>query len=220
MSLLKICGITRVEDVEIVDKLADYAGFIVAHEKVSPRALEAGKAADLASTLSKAKPVLVIANMGVREAVDLYLRLKVFKVLQYHAPLPADAAVEVAEELATLGGNFAPVIIVRDNNFYPQHPKDYSLINYEYLLVDAAKDSTLVYTGGLKLPPQLILNAVKSVKRVGVAGGVTPFNAHIVVSLNPYLVDVSSGVEKMPGVKDPVLVEKIAKVVRGVMGQL
>lgn len=218
MPLLKICGITRVEDVEMVDRLADYAGFIVARGKVSPRVLEPGKAVDLASTLSKARPVLVAANMGVEEAIDLYSRLEVFKVLQYHAPLPVDLAVEAAEELAALGGKLAPVVTVWGGTFHPRHPRDYVVVDYEYLLVDAVKGSTTVYAAGLKLSPIVFLDAVESAKRVGIAGGVTPFNAHIVVSLGPHLVDVSSGVEERPGVKDHVLVEKLARVVKGEVG--
>ena len=215
MPLLKICGVARIEDVEVVDRVADYIGFIVARGKASPRALEPCKAADLASTVSNAKPVLVAVDMGVGEALDLYSRLEVFRVLQYHTPLPVDRVARFAEELAAIGGKLAPVVVVWNGVFYPQHPRDYAVVDYEYLLVDAVKGFTVDYAAGLKVPPRLSLEAISSAKRVGVAGGVTPFNAHIVVSLGPHLVDVSSGVEVRPGVKDCVLVEKLVRVVKG-----
>jgi phosphoribosylanthranilate isomerase len=44
-----------------------------------------------------------------------------------------------------------------------------------------------------------------------IAGGLTPSNIHLAKSLRPYGLDVSSGVEKIPGRKDPGLVSEFIR---------
>jgi phosphoribosylanthranilate isomerase (EC 5.3.1.24) len=48
-----------------------------------------------------------------------------------------------------------------------------------------------------------------------VAGGIGPGNIRLVVKYRPYLIDVNSGVESKPGVKDWGLVMQVARVVKG-----
>jgi phosphoribosylanthranilate isomerase len=51
------------------------------------------------------------------------------------------------------------------------------------------------------------------------AGGLTPDNiAEIVKTVRPFAVDVSSGVEEKPGIKDPFKVRDFIAAVRGVCG--
>lgn len=57
--------------------------------------------------------------------------------------------------------------------------------------------------------------AVGNLDRVVVAGGLTPGNvAKVVATLRPGGVDVSSGVESAPGVKDPILMESFVEMAR------
>lgn len=59
--------------------------------------------------------------------------------------------------------------------------------------------------------------AVGNLDRVVVAGGLTPDNvAGVVATLRPGGVDVSSGVESAPGVKDPILMESFVEKARSV----
>jgi len=51
--------------------------------------------------------------------------------------------------------------------------------------------------------------------RLVVAGGLTPDNvAQAIAHLKPDVVDVSSGVESAPGVKDPILMSRFVEAVR------
>lgn len=57
--------------------------------------------------------------------------------------------------------------------------------------------------------------AVGDLNHVVVAGGLTPDNVRdVVATLRPGGVDVSSGVESAPGVKDPVLMERFVEMAR------
>ncbi len=58
-----------------------------------------------------------------------------------------------------------------------------------------------------------------SLRRIALAGGLTPDNvAGAIASVSPYAVDVSSGVEARPGVKDASLVRAFLDAVRGRSG--
>lgn len=217
MPLLKLCGLRSRRDVELADTYADYAGFILGPLE-TPRRLAPSEAADLASTLSRAVPVLVSTHASPLEAIELASRLGVFRVIQYHGALgPAEAA-EAAREAASIGLGFAPVSSYVAASYTPCSPAAYEQYypGHEYILLDAAKKLRHpIGPAGLKTPPSLVERVARRVRRLGVAGGVNPFNAAIVAAAEPYLVDVASGVESSPGVKDEELVAMVARIVRG-----
>jgi len=86
--------------------------------------------------------------------------------------------------------------------------------NYEVhaLLVDS---KTPAYGGsGIRPDWRLAENLARRFPRVILAGGLTPDNvAQAVAAVRPWAVDVASGVEKEPGVKDPELVQRFVNAV-------
>ncbi|MEM1599135.1 MAG: N-(5'-phosphoribosyl)anthranilate isomerase, partial [Pyrobaculum sp.] len=58
-----------------------------------------------------------------------------------------------------------------------------------------------------------LLAEVAPLGRVALAGGITPENAQLIARLNPYMIDVASGVEASPGVKDMNKVKALLKAV-------
>lgn len=70
--------------------------------------------------------------------------------------------------------------------------------------------------GGAGLAPDWgRVASIGNLDRVVVAGGLTPDNvAGVVATLRPGGVDVSSGVESAPGVKDPILMESFVEMAR------
>lgn len=209
MTLLKICGLTRRIDVEFIDKYADYAGFIIHSDVKTPRLLNPNETRDMASTLSKAKPVAVVRGLALRDAVDLATRLD-FPILQYHG------AVNVNEYFSRQGNvNLAPVIEYTDDYTAVKTIEEYLTMNeLEYILIDAPKVGHRSFEYGLKIPLSVI-RRVAGLSKVGVAGGIGPSNIKFIIKYNPHLIDVNSGVESSPGVKDWGLVMEVVKVIKG-----
>jgi phosphoribosylanthranilate isomerase len=204
--LLKICGLTRNIDVELVDKIADFAGFIVDELLVSPRKIDPKIAKALASTLTNAKAVFVYGKIDPKIAIETSRKLDI-RILQYHA----DINPSLIEYARSYGIEIAPVINYKENmndeilnKFF-----EYSYYKPIYILIDSDKNSNLKYEHGLKLPLKA-LNQILNVNNVGIAGGITPENISYVIRFHPYLVDVSSGVEDAPGIKS---VEKIMRII-------
>lgn len=209
MTLLKICGLTRRSDVELVDRVADYAGFIVDPETKSPRRTTPDLARDLASVLGRAKPVAVFDSYDPARAVDLAARYD-FPVAQ----MPQVFGADVEDSARRRGVALAPVVLFGRDDVL-RRAAQLAGGRYEYVLVDAVKGSGAVYSYGLRLPLELI-EAVSTLGRVAVAGGITPDNVEHVLKFKPYMVDVASGVESSPGVKDGSKVYALAVKVKGV----
>ncbi len=218
MVRVKVCGITRAEDVEALDGLVDYLGFITGL-RVSPRVLEPKIAAELASTVSRSTPVLVVYGLEPVEAADLAVKLEVFRVLQYHWFEKPSGLTRLHRELSDIGVKLAPVLLYGVGGWTPLHPMFYSRLSRltEYVLIDAPKTSPLRYEGGLRVPPEAVREASRFIARVGAAGGVTPENACLLAK-HAWLVDVSSGVEEKPGVKSREKVEKLVERLGGCSG--
>ena len=209
MTLLKVCGLTRRIDVEFIDKYADYAGFIIYSDVRTPRLINPNEARELASILSKAKPVAVVRGLRFRDAVDLAARLG-FPILQYHGVVNLN---EYINEQGSI--KIAPVIEYTDDSAVLKAIGGYlTMSGVEYVLIDAPKVGHGVFEHGLKIPLSII-SRVAGLSKVGVAGGIGPSNVKLITRYNPYLIDVNSGVESSPGVKDHELVMEVVKVVKG-----
>ncbi len=63
---------------------------------------------------------------------------------------------------------------------------------------------------------EIAKEVVKAGFKVFLAGGITPDNVRKAIEIvNPYVIDVSSGVEKEPGVKDHLKIQKLITEIRG-----
>ncbi|MFN3803512.1 MAG: phosphoribosylanthranilate isomerase [Pyrobaculum sp.] len=194
---IKICGVTRPEDVTTLDGLVDYIGFV--HDPSSPRSVELSRLRELRKLVRYSKPALVTASIAIERAIEIAVGIDI-PVVQHHRELPPlEAPVAIA-----------PVAVYAPGVSLVERVERLLKTPHEYVLVDADKRDYATYDGGLKIPLAQ-LRQVVSLGRVAIAGGITPDNAHLVASLNPYMVDVSSGVEKSPGVKDMGKVKKLLK---------
>ncbi|MRJ02226.1 MAG: phosphoribosylanthranilate isomerase [Epsilonproteobacteria bacterium] len=181
---VKICGITNLEDALIaVEAGADALGFVF-YER-SPRFIEPEEAARIVEELPPfVERVGLFVEKGVDEVEEI-ARLSGMSLLQLHWDLDPSF-------LEGLTLKALPVVRA-------QSPDDIGKFEGEYRLVDAYVEE---FGGAGKRVALEWFDGVDTSKII-LAGGLTPENVAEVVRYGFYGVDVSSGVEREPGKKDP-----------------
>jgi phosphoribosylanthranilate isomerase len=188
---VKICGITRAQDAELASRLgATAVGFIFWPD--SPRSI----ASEVASRIVEVVPPHVM-KVGVFVDEDLDVVRHVMDVVgldvaQLHGH-------ETPEYCRRLGRKVFKAIGMKDNETV-----DVSQFDSDVVMLVDAHDSERY--GGTGRPVNWAAAREIAVTRPTIlAGGLNPANVKLALeSVRPYGVDVSSGVESEPGVKDPV----------------
>ena len=207
---VKICGLTRPEHVHWVAAAgAAYAGFVFFARSPRHVTVEAARALALEAPVGLAKVALVVdaedaALDAIHEAVPL-------DMLQLHGH-------ETPERVAMLRARYGLPVMkavgIADEGDLPQLA-DYAQVA-DQLLVDAKppRDAVLPGGNGLSFDWRLIAGRRWSVPWM-LAGGLTPETVAEALRLTgARQVDVSSGVETAPGVKDRALIEGFVKATR------
>ena len=185
---IKVCGITRMTDaLHAVEQGATALGFVL--WKKSPRAVTVARAAEIIATLpSHVMTVGVFVNEGIDSIRSAAERARLTAV-QLHGDEPP----AYADALDW------PVIRAVSVNDIDSAVDAWSADTA--LLVDHIDP---VRRGGTGTPVDWRRAAgVAKTRRIVLAGGLTPDNvATAIRAVHPFGVDVSSGVESAPGVKD------------------
>jgi len=191
MTKIKICGLTREEDALFcASEGADFIGFIFVPS--TPRFIEPEKAAEIAHKIRaiEKRPKIV----GVfRDASNDYIReihaLVGFDVAQLHGSEPDDA-------IRDLGIPAIKTLRVNDTL-----PDTHVAPNAAWLLFDTYDERRAGGTGR-RFDWSLLAKYDRS-KPFFLSGGVNDENVVAAISLvRPDAIDLSSGVESSPGVKD------------------
>lgn len=198
MTEIKFCGLTRREDVDHAVALgAAYVGVIFAG---GPRLLTADRARDVLSDVPKTVQRVGVFAEQSDDDIARTTDLAKLDVIQLHADWDPERVARLAR---LLGRRIWPVVRLQDA-VVPTWIVDAFQLG-DAVLIDALVAGLLGGTG-VALPwPQLAttLGAVRGHGRVVLAGGLRPENVGIAVAaLHPDVVDVSSGVESSPGIKD------------------
>ena len=200
---VKICGLRTPEDVASVAAAgAAYAG-LVFFEK-SPRHLTIPTARELAleAPIGLAKVALTV---NADDAfLDQLIEAVPLDILQLHGK---ETPERVAQIRARYGLPVMKAVGVASEEDLPAL-SDYAQVS-DMLLVDAKapKDAALPGGNGLTFDWRLLAGRKWTLPWM-LAGGLTPQNVHEAVRLTGATqVDVSSGVESAPGVKDPARVK-------------
>jgi len=189
MVRVKICGITNIEDALLAVELgADALGFVFAP---SPRKISPEAAREIIEALPPFVSRVGVFVNQVRDKVEKIAHLCNLDVLQLHG-----------EESSSYCKAFELKVIkalrVKDSSVLDIISK------YE---VDAFLLDTFIgdkHGGTGKTFDWKIAGEAKSFGEVILSGGLTPENVNeAIVEVEPYGVDVSSGVEAYPGRKDP-----------------
>lgn len=193
MTRVKLCGTTRIEDLEAaVAAGADAVGVITGVPVETPRAVSPARAADL---LARVPPlvtgVLVTMPDGPTEAADLVERTRP-DALQVHGQSPD----EVRSLAAAVDVPLLVAVDVEDDVAAYAGPAD-------ALLLDSTDEHGAGGTGTIHDWDRASELAAGFDVPVVLAGGLTSENvAEAVDRVDPFAVDVASGVERTGGIKD------------------
>lgn len=190
MVWVKICGITRKEDAVVaVDAGADALGFNF--YKASPRYIEPNLARDIISALpGSVMPVGLFVDAPLEEVRET-AELLGLRTVQLHG-------VESPEYCRELRLEVIKAVRVRGPESL-DGLKDYDV---KAFLLDAYS-SDLAGGTGRTFDYDVVSKAKATGRPIIVAGGLTPETVSFVVEkTRPYGVDVASGVESAPGLKD------------------
>ena len=190
---VKICGITRAQDARLAEKLGAWAIGLNFYEK-SPRAIAPADAWKIRKQLARhTQAVGVFVNW--KPEVILYLAHALdLTGIQLHGDETPKQLNELRELPLTKAFRVRP-------GFSMSNFKKFRRASY-FLLDAAAKKDQFGGTG--KTFDWSIAQKSAAKHKIILAGGLTPENVgEAILTVRPYAVDVASGVETRPGIKDP-----------------
>ena len=205
MSKIKICGLKRIEDIQYANELKpDYVGFVFAGTK---RKIDYDTAKELRSHLDDG---IKVVGVFVNEKISFISKLisaKIIDCVQLHG----DEDERYIEELKkTVKAPIIKAVRVQTESDIRKAGK----LDVDYLLLDAySKDE---YGGsGHGFDKSLIPDDIDD---YFIAGGIDRTNIKdIILTYQPYCVDVSSGVET-EGFKNKELMKEVISIVRNLGG--
>lgn len=201
MIRVKICGITNINDASAaVESGADALGFVF--YKDSKRYIEPARAYEIISLLPPfITTVGVFVNPSIQEIKDAVDASDVDAV-QLHGD-------ETPEFCSTLPYKTIKAIRVRSVIL----PDNIELYPVQAILFDSYSD--VEYGGTGRGFSKNLLRGVSFSKQIILSGGLNPDNVEEAIStVQPYAVDVSTGVEDSPGKKNASKVRQFIEVVK------
>lgn len=207
---IKFCGLTRAEDVRVAVELG--ASFVGAVFASGPRAITAEHARSLFEDVETARRVGVFGDQAAEEIARV-AEAASLDVVQLHA----DPTPEIASAVKRATGLETWVAMRIANT--PKEAELDALISRADAVVFDSRVAESLGGSGRAFDWSLITNLLDQHRRAGarivLAGGLTPALAPLAIaSVRPDIVDVSSGVESAPGVKDHGLMRAFAAAVR------
>ena len=210
MTDIKFCGLTRVADVAVaVDLGASFVGAVFAG---GPRRVTAEQARVLFQEGAPARRVGVFGDHTPDE-ISRIAEAARLDVVQLHAD-PTPESIDAVRGATGLEMWAA----MRIANTLDEAKLDDLISSADAILFDARVAGSLGGTG-MAFDWSLLTHVLDPNRRVRariiLAGGLTPrVVARAIAAVGPHIVDVSSGVEAAPGVKDHALMRAFAGAVR------
>ena len=194
MAKIKICGLRRLEDIDIVNKYKpDYIGFVFAD---SPRKVTHELAFQMKKNLdSSIISVGVFVDADIEEVLKLYDD-GIIDIVQLHGSESEDYINKLKQKT-----NYQLKIIEAIEMSDKKDLKEYDNSLADYLLLDSGKGS------GKTFDWRLIRKDLK--KEFFLAGGLNAYNvSEAIKEFNPYAIDLSSSLET-DGYKDELKIKEL-----------
>ncbi|MTV37849.1 phosphoribosylanthranilate isomerase [Duganella radicis] len=197
---IKICGLTREEDIQaVIASGADAIGFVFYPK--SPRYVTPERAAELIATVPPFITTVGLFVNAAPEEVAAAVKIAPLSLLQLHGD---ETVAQGAAIAAAAGRQYLKVFRVKPDT-RPDELLEYEQANratsplFTSLLLDTYVDAY----GGAGKGFDWSLVPKDLAPRVVLSGGLSVHNAtDAVVGVRPYAVDISSGVEASKGIKD------------------
>jgi phosphoribosylanthranilate isomerase len=204
MTRVKICGVTRLADAEAAVALGAWA-IGLNHWEGTPRRVDPTAAAEIGTAIKRRCEVAgVFVNPSLDEVAAAVENAQLTMV-QLHGEEGPSFCAEVARRT---GAKVIKALRVRSSADV-QAAETYRV---GYHLLDAHRTGVPGGTGE-SFDWELLAERRSKIPLI-LAGGLTPGNVAEAIGIaHPYAIDVASGVESAPGVKDPALLEALFKAV-------
>ncbi len=206
MVKIKICGMRRLEDIEMANKYKpDYIGFVFAQ---SPRKVSYEQAKELSSHLDEdIVPVGVFVDEHMKLIVDLF-KDGIIKIAQLHGAEDENYIRNLKDKSIEEAGKEIPVInAIEISN--GAHDFNEKLLEWrdsasDYFILDSGKGSGKTFDWSL-----IDKNSEFFKNSIFLAGGLNSENLNLAIEeFNPFAVDLSSSVEA-DGFKDEEKIKEI-----------
>ncbi len=214
MTRIKVCGVTLLDDAAAVaDAGVDFLGLNFWDR--SKRYVERDRAAMLAITARPARPEVAIVGLFVNAHADEIAEIHAavgLDIVQLHGDEPASACREIAALLQRPVWKAISVGAAADVARLGDWPVDAVLL-----------DTPTAGRGGSGQTFDWALATAAVARhrdrRCVLAGGLSPANVGAAIAaVHPWAIDVASGVERAPGVKDRAKVHALIAAVRAADG--
>ncbi|HUU49790.1 MAG TPA: phosphoribosylanthranilate isomerase [Nitrospinota bacterium] len=205
MVKIKICGITNLEDALFAAECgADALGFV--QYKKSPRYIEKKRAKEI---IEKLPPFIKTVGVFVNSDLNVILETASncsFDLVQLHGDEDLKFCKEIKKKIRLI-----KAFRIKNRDSIKDISKFSSLVNT--FLIDTHLEGK--YGGTGICFDWSIVREAKKYGNIILAGGLNRENISLVLrNIKPYGVDVSSGVEISPGVKDKKKVEAFIKTIK------
>ena len=206
---IKICGLMSRHDVALCESLdAHILGFVVEYPREVPWNLTRGQAKPLIDTARH--PTCIVTGGTTENILSLAQELKPDMVQLHYKETVAQTA-EIAKQLATFGIQTLKAVaacpVDGESDIDALCETDIAAILVDTRTSENAAQNSLAIDTDL-------FNRIKarSTKPLIIAGGITPENVSDIISrTGATWIDVLTGVERSPGVKDRAKIEALVK---------
>ncbi len=200
---IKVCGITSLEAANAaIDAGADAIGFVFV--KDTPRYIDPEKAAIIMYSLPPfVGAVGVVQDLDVDQFVALEYACPA-QIMQLHGKEPIDV-------VCSCGPGVIKAFKYEDATINSQLTRWAKVEEVDAILIDGSAGGT-----GESFDWNALAPHIKDYpKKIIIAGGLDASNVgEVIKTLRPYAVDVSTGVEDSPGIKNPAKIAEFCAAVR------
>ena len=211
-SRVKICGLTRPEDVELaIGAGADYLGFIV--EATSPRMLTFAAAANLSLPAKGIIPRVAVTVNASDDSLTGIANVMQADFIQLHGDETPARAADIKARYGIPIIRALPIASADDLNA----AAEFAGIA-DFFIYDAKAPAGNSQRGGhgASFDWNILKHVPKGAERYLLAGGITPDNAaRGLAQSKAFGLDVSSGIERAKGVKDAGKIKAMMRAIHG-----